>query len=75
MNRLELLQRIPLFAKLTADQIASFADRFRVETFAADTFIFLESDPADRLWVIQDGQVKIKDKSGEIVSLKARLQP
>lgn len=59
MNRLELLQRIPLFAALTTDQIASFADRFRVETFAADTFIFLEDDPADRLWVVQDGQVKI----------------
>ena len=65
MNRLELLQRIPLFAKLTADQIASFADRFRVETFAADTFIFLESDPADRLWVIQDGQVKIIKHSAD----------
>jgi CRP-like cAMP-binding protein len=65
MNRLELLQRIPLFATLTADQIASFADRFRVETFAGDTFIFLESDPADRLWVIQDGQVKIIKHSAD----------
>jgi CRP/FNR family transcriptional regulator len=65
MNRLELLQRIPLFATLSADQIASFADRFRAETFAADTFIFLESDPADRLWVIQDGQVKIIKHSAD----------
>jgi len=65
MNRLELLQRIPLFAALTADQIASFADRFRVETFAADTFIFLENDPADRLWVVQDGQVKIIKHSAD----------
>jgi CRP-like cAMP-binding protein len=65
MNRLELLQRIPLFATLTADQIASFADRFRVETFAVDTFIFLESDPADRLLVVQDGQVKIIKHSAD----------
>lgn len=65
MNRLELLQRIPLFAALSADQIASFADRFRAETFAADTFIFLEGDPADRLWVVQDGQVKIIKHSAD----------
>ncbi len=65
MNRLELLQRIPLFASLTADQIASFADRFRLEAFAADTFIFLEGDPADRLWVVQDGQVKIIKHSAD----------
>jgi CRP/FNR family transcriptional regulator len=65
MNRLELLQRIPLFAALSADQIASFADRFRVETFAPDTFIFLENDPADRLWVVQDGQVKIIKHSAD----------
>jgi CRP-like cAMP-binding protein len=65
MNRLELLQRIPLFATLTADQIALFADRFRVDAFAADTFIFLEGDPADRLWVVQDGQVKIIKHSAD----------
>ncbi len=59
MNRFELLQRIPLFAALTPEQIASFADRFRVDVFAPDTFIFLEGDPADRLWVVQSGQVKI----------------
>ncbi len=61
----DLLRRVPLFATLTADQIASFADRFRVETFAADTFIFLEGDPAERLWVVQDGQVKIINSSAD----------
>jgi CRP/FNR family transcriptional regulator len=65
MNRLELLQRVPLFASLSADQIASFADRFRVDVFAADRFIFLEGDPADQLWVIQDGQVKIVKHSAD----------
>ncbi len=65
MNRLELLQRIPLFESLTVDQIASFADRFRVDVFAADRFVFLEGDPADRLWVIQDGQVKIVKHSAD----------
>ncbi len=59
MNRLELLHSIPLFAALTPEQIASFADRFRVDVFAPDTFIFLEGDAADRLWVVQSGQVKI----------------
>jgi CRP-like cAMP-binding protein len=58
-SRLDILQRVPLFASLTAEEIATFADQFRLETFTTDQIIFLEGDPADRLWVVQDGQVKI----------------
>jgi CRP/FNR family transcriptional regulator len=59
MNPVEILRQVPLFASLTHDQIAAAADWFRVETFDQDALLFLEGDPADRLWVISMGQVKI----------------
>jgi CRP/FNR family transcriptional regulator len=65
MNHVEVLRQVPLFASLTTEQIAEAADRFRVETFDQDTMIFLEGDPADRLWVISSGQVKIVKHTSE----------
>ncbi len=61
----ELLRQVSLFAALSDDQIAAMADRFRADHFALDTFIFLEGDEADRLWVIRDGQVKIVKYNAE----------
>ncbi|HZY42021.1 MAG TPA: Crp/Fnr family transcriptional regulator, partial [Anaerolineae bacterium] len=61
----DLLRQVSLFAALTPDQIATAAERFRVDVFAPDTFIFLEGDPADRLWVVQGGQVKIIKHSAD----------
>ncbi len=58
-DRLVTLQQVPLFDTLSIDQIASFADRFAAGKFNQNESIFLEGDPADRLWVIQEGQVKI----------------
>src|SRR5512136_1248509 len=59
MNHVEVLRQVPLFASLTNEQIATMADRFHADSFAQDTIIFLEGDSADRLWVVQSGQVKI----------------
>jgi CRP-like cAMP-binding protein len=59
MNHVDILRQVPLFASLTNEQIAAVADHFHVDSFAPDTIIFLDGDPADRLWVIQAGQVKI----------------
>lgn len=59
MNPIDVLRQVPLFASLTNDQIVMVADWFRAETFTTDTMIFLEGDPADRLWVVSAGQVKI----------------
>ena len=64
-DRLETLQHVRLFASLTAKQIGSFANQFHTDTFAQDNLIFLEGDPADRLWVVQDGQVKIVKQSAD----------
>jgi len=59
MNHVDILRQVPLFASLTDDQITAAADWFRAESFAPDAMIFLEGDPADRLWVVSAGQVKI----------------
>ncbi len=59
MNHVDTLRQVALFASLTADQLAAAADWFHVETFDQDAMIFLEGDPADRLWVVSAGQVKI----------------
>ena len=59
MSRVDVLRQVSLFAPLTNEQLASVADQFRSETFGPDRIIFLEGDPADRLWVVQAGQVKI----------------
>ena len=59
MNHVDILRQVPLFASLTNEQIVAVADQFHVDSFAPDTIIFLDGDPADRLWVLQAGQVKI----------------
>ncbi len=59
MNHIDILRQVPLFASLTNDQIKTVADQFLTESFRPDVIIFLEGDPADRLWVVQAGQVKI----------------
>jgi CRP-like cAMP-binding protein len=59
MNHVEVLRQVSLFASLTDDQIAAATDWFRAEIFDQDAMIFLEGDPADRLWVVSSGQVKI----------------
>jgi CRP-like cAMP-binding protein len=59
MNPFDVLRQVPLFASLTNDQIAAAAPWFHTKTFALDAIIFLEGDPADRLWVVAAGQIKI----------------
>jgi CRP/FNR family transcriptional regulator len=65
MNQFEALRQVPLLAALTDEQIAVVADRFRADSFASDTIVFLEGDPADRLWVVQAGQIKIVKHSSD----------
>ena len=76
MNQFETLRRVPLLSNLTNDQIATVADRFRADTFAPDAIVFLEGDPADRLWVVQAGQIKIvKHKSDGQENLLEVIMP
>jgi CRP-like cAMP-binding protein len=59
MSHVAVLRQVPLFASLSIEQLTATAEWFRVETFDQDALIFLEGDPADRLWVVSAGQVKI----------------
>ncbi len=59
MSHVDVLGQVPLFASLTPEQLAAAAVNFHTESFAPDAIIFLEGDAADRLWVIETGQVKI----------------
>jgi CRP/FNR family transcriptional regulator len=59
MNPVEVLRQVPLFAPLPNEQITAVAGWFQVAAFEQDMIIFLEGDPADRLWVVSAGQVKI----------------
>ncbi len=59
MSHVEILRQVPLFASLTLEQITAVADWFHAENFDQDAMIFLEGDPADRLWVVASGQIKI----------------
>lgn len=65
MNHVEVLRQVPLFASLTNEQIAAMVDQFHVAAFTPDAIIFLEGDPADRLWVVQAGQIKIIKHTSE----------
>lgn len=60
----DTLAGVPLFRDLTPAQLAEAASRFREDRFIRDAYIFHEGDPADRFWVVRDGQVKIV-KHGE----------
>jgi CRP-like cAMP-binding protein len=59
MKHVDVLRQVPLFASLTNEQIAGVAEQFRADSFAPDAMIFLDGDPADRLWVLATGQVKV----------------
>ncbi len=59
MSPVSVLRQVPLFASLTTDQLAAAAEWFQTVSFDPDALIFLEGDPADRLWVVSSGQVKI----------------
>lgn len=59
MSHVDILRQVPLFAPLTLDQLTAAAEGFHVESFDQDAMIFLEGDPADRVWVLSSGQVKI----------------
>jgi CRP/FNR family transcriptional regulator, cyclic AMP receptor protein len=44
---------------LTARELATLALTLRAERFAAESFIFVEGDPAGALYIVADGQVRI----------------
>jgi CRP-like cAMP-binding protein len=61
----EALQRVPLLAGQSAAQLAAIAQLARRQRFKRDDVIYVEGDPADALYVIVSGQVRVRVTSPE----------
>jgi CRP-like cAMP-binding protein len=59
MNKLELLQKVPTFARLTTDQLALLARSVGTQTFERDEAIFHQGSMGSTLYIIVRGQVRI----------------
>jgi NNP family nitrate/nitrite transporter-like MFS transporter len=66
-----VLQGVPFFGDLTAEQCKELARIGRMQTVTANTMVVREGDPGDTLYVILDGTVKVShtDKQGHEVQL------
>ncbi len=58
-TRLKVLGRVPFFASLDPDKLNQVNRRFREEGFEAGAPIYFAGDPAQRLYVVASGKVKI----------------
>ena len=59
MNKLELLQKVPTFARLTNDQLALLARSVGTQVFERDEAIFHQGSIGSTLYIIVHGQVRI----------------
>lgn len=56
---LDVLTRIPMFVGLRREQMAIVMHYFKLKTFEPGEFFFRENDPADALFFIVEGSVRI----------------
>src|SRR5713101_10126423 len=75
-NEAESLSRIPLFRRLTPDELEQLAQEVDQVEFKADETIFNEQDKGDALYVVDSGSVRIwvLDEDVQPVTL-AELKP
>ena len=59
------LKNIPFFQHLTDEQLRDLANTGRTQCAEANRKVFREGDPADALYVILDGQVKVYKSDAE----------
>lgn len=53
------LSGVPLFQGLDTDSLQKILKSASIRTFENEEFLFYQGDPADRLWVIVEGKVKL----------------
>lgn len=66
----EILTRLPLFMKLGPDMLGALLAETWVQSFARNTILFLQDDPALRFYVVLDGWVRLyrtTEEGGESV--------
>lgn len=56
---IERLRRLPLFARLSDEELGDLAARIRLKKFARGDVIFRKDDPGTHLYLVLDGAVKI----------------
>ncbi len=56
---LSLIQKVPLFAGLPADEIQRLAESLRSQEYPADQIIFLEGDPSDHFYILLEGDLEV----------------
>jgi CRP-like cAMP-binding protein len=67
-----LLKQLPLLAGLSEGELEPLAQHSRANHFEADATIFNQGDPAERIWLVRSGRVKIvrQEESGREVILE-----
>ena len=64
VNRLRLLENVPIFAGLTRRQLGKILVKLYEKTYAAGETIFNEGDPGKALFIVLQGQVAITRLAG-----------
>ena len=62
-ERVGLLEQAPLFSVLRGEDIRDLADKFHVVRYRRGEVIFREGEPAERMFLIADGRVKLTTAS------------
>src|SRR5205823_7492884 len=58
-ERVSLLEQAPLFSVLRGEDMRDLADKFHAIRYRRGEVIFREGEPAERLFLIDDGRVKL----------------
>ncbi len=76
MEKLEVLQKSPLFEMLSQPELELLAELSRPRRYSAGEIIFEEGDLGDSLFVLMNGEVDVlhKDSRGDL-NVLATLQP
>jgi uncharacterized membrane protein len=65
MDRIELLQSIPLFESLDAEALSALANKLRTETYDANAPVFAQGEQGDAMYLIEDGAIDIVAGTGK----------
>ena len=62
-ERVELIEQAPLFSVLRGEDLRDLADKFHIVRYRRGEVIFREGEPAERMFLIADGRVKLTTAS------------
>jgi CRP/FNR family transcriptional regulator len=65
MEKVTLLAQVPLFASLTAEQLAEIADKLIIRNYQRGATIIHQDEPGSMLYIIVNGNVKITTASSD----------